>query len=192
MNRVIHTIGHSNHELEDFFRLLRGVDVVCDVRSHPVSRRFPHFSRDTLSAFLDENGLDYVWLGRELGGRVEDGCCFADGRVDYRAAARRPVFRRGIDRVVKMAESGRIPALMCSEKDPITCHRALLVCRALRGEGMQIRHILADGRIETQAQMEERLMDIYERPSLLSSPDDLEHAYDWLAKKIAHRRPVPA
>ena len=191
MNRVIRTIGHSNHELEDFFRLLKGADIVCDVRSHPVSHRFPHFSRDALSLSLKQNGLDYVWLGRELGGRVE-GCRLTDGRVDYRAAARRPIFRRGIERVMKMAEDGRAPVLMCSEKDPITCHRAALVCRALRDEGMEIRHILFDGRIETQNQMEERLQDMCGRAALLPAPDDLERAYDWLAKKIAHRRPSPA
>ena len=82
--------------------------------------------------------------------------------------------------------------LMCSERDPMTCHRALLVCRVLNKEGADIRHILADGRIETHAQMEERLMDMFERPPLLAADDDLERAYDWLAQKIAHRRPAPA
>ena len=191
MNRTILTVGHSNHDLEDFFRLLEGGDVVCDVRSHPFSRRFPHFSRDALSASLKGRGLGYVWLGRELGGRVEM-CRLADGRTDYRAAARRPEFRRGIARVVEMAEAGRAPVLMCSERDPITCHRALLVCRTLRDEGMDIRHILAGGKTETHAEMEERLMDMYERPALMAAPDDLERAYDWLARKIAHRRPVHA
>ena len=191
MNRVIHTIGHSNHALEDFLRLLKGANVVCDVRSHPVSRRFPRFSRDALSASLKQAGLDYVWLGRELGGRVEE-CRAPDGRTDYRAAAQRPVFRRGIERVAQMAEDGLAPVLMCSERDPLTCHRALLVCRALRDEGMDIRHILADGRVETGAEMEERLMEMHGRPALPLATDDLERAYDWLAKKIAHRSPFPA
>ena len=189
MSPVIHTIGHSNHALEDFLRLLNGADVVCDVRSHPVSRRFPHFSRGPLAAALRRDGRDYLWLGRELGGRGPFRA--PDGRMDYRAAARLPGFRAGLRRALELAEARR-PALMCSERDPITCHRALLVCRALRDQGADIRHILADGRVETHAQMEERLMDMFERPPLLAAADDLERAYDWLARKIAHRRPVPA
>ena len=189
MSPVIHTVGHSNHDLEYFLRLLKGADVVCDVRSHPVSRRFPHFSRQPLAAALEQSGRDYVWMGRELGGRGN--CRMADGRMDYRAAARLPEFQSGIRRALDLAEERR-PVLMCSERDPMTCHRALLVCRALRHAGADIRHILADGRIETHAQMEERLMDMFERPPLLAAADDLERAYDWLAQKIAHRRPLPA
>lgn len=185
MNRTLHTIGHSSHSMEEFRRLLRGVDVVCDVRSHPASRRFPHFNLPALRRWLPEAGVDYVWLGRELGGRAGDR--LNNGRVDYRAAARRPEFKAGIARVAGLADEGRAPALMCSEKDPITCHRALLVCRALRGAGLDIRHILADGRIETQAEMERRLMDMFERPALMAAADDLERAYNWLGRKIAHR-----
>lgn len=189
MNRIIHTVGHSNHELENFLLLLQGADVVCDVRSHPASRHCPHFCRQPLAAALKETGRDYVWMGRELGGRGN--CRMADGRMDYRAAARQPEFRAGIQKTLDLAEERR-PVLMCSEHDPMTCHRALLVCRALRDAGADIRHILADGRIETHAQMEERLMDMYERPPLLAAADDLERAYDWLARRIAHRQPLPA
>lgn len=186
MKRVIHTIGHSNHELGEFLRLLNGADIVCDVRSHPVSGRFPHFSRENLAPALRRAGREYVWLGRELGGRGPSRA--ADGRADYRAAARQPAFRAGLRRALELADDG-VPALMCSEKDPMTCHRALLVCRALRDEGgADIRHILADGRVETHEQLEERLMDMFQRPALLAAADDLERAYDWQAQKIAHRR----
>ena len=176
MKPVLHTIGHSNHSLEEFRRLLRGVGVVCDVRSHPASRRLPHFSREALRQSLPEFGVGYEWLGRELGGR---------------AIADPAEFQAGIDRIVRLAAAGRAPALMCAEKDPVTCHRALLVCRALRGEGLDIRHILADGRVETHDQMEERLMDMFQRPVLLSAANDLDRAYDWLAKKVI-RRPAVA
>ena len=183
MNSVLHTIGHSDHPPEEFRRLLRGVDALCDVRSHPASRRLPHFNHSALRRWLPETGVEYLWLGRELGGRT--------GAADYRAAARRTDFKKGVAQVMGLLGAGRAPALMCSEKDPVTCHRALLVCRALRDAGLEIRHILADGRIETQAEMEERLMDMFQRPALMAAADDLERAYNWLGQKIA-RRPAAA
>ena len=187
MNRVLYTVGHSSHSPEEFRRLLRGVDVVCDVRSHPASRRLPHFNHSALRRWLPETGVEYLWLGRELGGRAKDCPLLKNGAVDYRAVARRPEFCAGIARVTELTGDGRAPALMCSEKDPVTCHRALLVCRVLRDKGLEIRHILADGRIETQAEMEERLMDMFQRPALMAAADDLERAYNWLGQKVAHR-----
>jgi uncharacterized protein (DUF488 family) len=155
----IFTIGHSTHSLERFVSLLRGQDVtaVTDVRSMPYSRVAPHFSREPLEKGLKEFGIKYVFLGAELGARSNDPSCYQAGRVQYSRLAQTPLFRAGIDRVVRGADLYRI-ALMCSEREPLACHRTILIARVLSGLGISVKHILADGRVETHDAAIERLL----------------------------------
>ena len=88
----VFTIGHSNHSLEHFIELLRAheVDEVVDVRSAPYSRYAPHFNRDELEDALEKVGVDYLFMGDELGGRPADRSCYDDtGRVVYDKVAER-------------------------------------------------------------------------------------------------------
>lgn len=126
------TIGHSNHPIERFIGLLKqdGVTAVADVRSAPFSRHNPQFNKDSLQQSLSEAGIAYIFLGKELGARSNDRSCYEDGRVQYERLARTDLFLDGIERVRKGAEQYRI-ALMCAEKEPLECHRTLLVA-ALR------------------------------------------------------------
>ncbi len=155
----IFTIGHSNHSREAFLALLskHGVTVVADVRSAPYSRFSPHFDRDALASALEARGVHYAFLGRTLGGRPTDPDCYEDGRVRYDRAAGTAVFRSGIERVVEMAADRRV-ALMCAEKEPLDCHRTLLVAQALDGNGREVAHIHADGGLEPHAAAMDRLM----------------------------------
>ena len=156
---TIFTVGHSRHALEDFLALLAHHRIAClvDVRSLPGSRRFPHFDREALAAALAARGMAYAWCGRELGGRADDPARYADGRLDYRSRARCPDFRAAIRRLVRDA-ARQTTAIMCAEKEPLDCHRTLLVARALDEGGVAIRHIHTDGRLETQAQAMARLL----------------------------------
>ena len=150
----VFTIGHSNHSLEVFLALLRmnGVEEVVDVRSSPHSRYNPHFNRKILVKALDEAGIAYIFLGGELGGRPADRSCYdADGRVRYDLVAQTEAFDAGIGRVMRHADQRRI-ALMCAEKEPLDCHRTLLVARALVERGVAVEHILADGGLEAHAE----------------------------------------
>jgi len=142
------TIGHSNHPIERFLELLvrHGVTALGDVRSFPRSRFNPQFNRDRLDAALRERGIGYVFLGESLGGK----------RGDFGAIAATPGFRAGLERVRDGAARHRV-ALMCAEKDPLDCHRFMLVCRHLRDD-LAIRHILADGALEAQDATEDRLL----------------------------------
>ncbi len=188
--RAVHTIGHSAHEFSRFAALLRShrIDAVADVRSTPYSRRHPQFNRKTLSQALEEQGVKYVFLGRELGARSEDAACYENGRVQYRRLAQTELFRSGLQRVVAGSERMNI-ALMCAEKDPLTCHRTILVARELVGLGMEVRHILADGEVESHPEAMRRL---WGRLGL--APDDLfrdaakldEEAYSLQERKIAY------
>src|SRR5262249_40063791 len=145
MRHPVFTIGHSTHSSEGFLALLRlhGVTAVGDVRSAPYSRFNPQFNRETLSESLRRADIKYVFLGEALGARSKDSSCYVNGRVQYRCLARTDLFKGGIERVARGAEEYAI-ALMCAEKEPLDCHRTLLVSRALVERGLVVRHILAD------------------------------------------------
>ncbi len=155
------TIGHSTHSAEAFLALLRQhqVEAVADVRSSPFSRFNPQFNREALEQFLKENGNRYVFLGKELGARSEDRSCYLDGRVQYARLARTPLFQSGLDRVLQGAARYRV-ALMCAEKEPLECHRTLLVAKTLAVRGQPVLHIHGDGHLETHEAAMERLLDM--------------------------------
>ena len=189
-SKGIFTIGHSTHELEQFIELLKQhrVCAVADVRSTPYSRWQPQFNREQLSVALKAHGIAYVFLGKELGARSDDPACYANGRVQYRELARTALFRSGIQRVLDGSQRMSI-ALMCAEKDPLDCHRTILVARELVGLDKDVHHILADGKTEAQQAAIERLC---ERLGLLQedlflTPQELEDkAYAEQERKIAY------
>ena len=156
----VFTIGHSNHSLEVFSNLLseHEVNVVADVRSAPYSRFNPQFNREFLAAELKGRGIGYMYVGRELGGRPKDPACYEGDRVRYERVAETERFRKGLARVIDAAGKRRV-ALMCAEKEPLDCHRTLLVARALDEHYVDVRHILADGTFETQADAMNRLLE---------------------------------
>ncbi len=159
------TIGHSTHTIEVFAGLLRkhGVTALADVRSAPFSRFNPQFNRDALECTLKAQGIKYVFLGLELGARSDDPACYENGRVQYARLAQKDAFRTGLDRVLEGAAKYRL-ALMCAEKEPLECHRTLLVARALVARGAVVEHILADGSIESHESALTRLLDLVGLP----------------------------
>ena len=158
---TIFTIGHSKHTLDEFADLLKqhGVTALADVRSTPFSRFNPQFNKDALAHELKARGIKYVFLGRELGARSDDRSCYENGRVQYVRLARSELFWQGIERVRRGADEHRI-ALMCAEKEPLDCHRTLLVARALDEQGVEVMHILGDGRLESHRDAMERLLEV--------------------------------
>ena len=154
------TIGHSTHPWERFVALLRGVNVTAigDVRSSPYSRHCPQFDREELREQLRRNGIAYVFLGRELGGRPADRSLYRDGIADYERMASASELGKGLDRVVDGARQHRI-ALLCSEQDPLDCHRTVLVSRRLAERGAAVEHLLADGGRKAHAAVEEELLE---------------------------------
>lgn len=158
---TLYTVGHSNHSFERFVGLLsaNGITAIADVRSRPFSKRHPQFNKERLAAALAQRGIAYVFLGKELGARSEDPSCYENGKVQYGRLAAAPAFKAGIERVLAGAEKFRV-ALMCAEKEPLDCHRTLLVSRALESAGASVAHILADGNIEAQEKTMARLVDL--------------------------------
>ncbi|MDD5063634.1 MAG: DUF488 domain-containing protein [Phycisphaerae bacterium] len=186
---ILYTIGHSNHEIEDFISLLKrhGVTCIADVRSAPYSRYCPQFNKDTLAAALAAAGITYMFMGKELGGRPDDPACYEYSCVDFRRVAEREEFKRGIEHLLADIPKHRI-ALMCAEKDPLQCHRSILVSRNLKKHNVQIKHILADGSIEEHSEAERRLVGMLKiEPALFESTETVEKAYDQQAEKMCRR-----
>jgi len=137
------SIGHSNHSMDGLLQLLHThrVEVVADVRTQPFSRYSPHFNRDPLRESLKHHNIGYVFLGRELGGRP-DGDHYYDheGHVRYDRLAQSEEFIIGLERLIEGSRNRRV-AMLCSEGDPATCHRHLLISRVLHDRGIEVTHI---------------------------------------------------
>ena len=190
----IYTIGHSNHSVQYFISLLKrhGIGAIADVRSSPFSRRHPQFNRDTLADALRKDGIAYVFLGKELGARSDDPRCYDNGQANFERMAESPTFKQGIDRLLKGKDQHRI-ALLCAEKEPLDCHRTILVSRNLRKLGVPVKHIMADGSIEEHQDTERRLVGALGLQNSLFEPvssdsERLEKAYSQQACKIAYKR----
>ena len=191
MSNAIYTIGHSTHSGEHFVQMLKkhSITVVCDVRSKPYSRMNPQFNREALKEMLASFGIKYVFLGKELGARTEDRSCYCNGKVQYELLAKTDLFKRGIDRVKKGADDYRV-ALMCAEKEPLDCHRTILVSRVLSKDGISIRHILGNGAIEEHPHALKRLVAMLKVPSpdmFRSEEIVIEDAYTQQGRQIAYQ-----
>lgn len=188
---MIYSVGHSNHPIERFLGLLlpQGITVVADVRSTPYSRFNPQFRREKLQAALGEVGIQYVFLGEELGARSQDPDCYdSAGRVSYAKLARTALFRKGIERLRTDMTGHRI-SLMCAEREPLECHRTILVARELAREGIAVSHILADGSLETHERAVQRLvasLKLTDTDLFSDSTARIEQAYDAQAERIAY------
>lgn len=151
----VYTIGHSNVELAAFVALLRqhGIEVLADVRFAPYSKFAPHFNRESLEPAVRATGVAYVLLGRELGGRPREAHYYdTGGRVRYDRLASSPAFEQGVERLLREARARRV-AIMYNEENPAACHRRLLVGRVLAEAEVALRHIRADGRLQTEADL---------------------------------------
>ena len=210
------TVGHSNQTLPELIALLQshGVNAIADVRSIPFSRRLPQFNRPELEAELPKRGVKYVFLGEELGARRDEPEAYDGLQAAYERVAELPAFKRGLERVMTGVSKGLTLALLCAERDPLTCHRAVLVCRHLVNRGLDVQHIHGDGRIESHDELELRMQKALQRLGVLeafngtvqldllgnpiSSPpasnadDQLERAYREQGKRIAYCKPLIA
>jgi uncharacterized protein (DUF488 family) len=185
------SIGHSNIPAERFIALLRaaGADAVADVRSVPFSRFCPWFSAKNLAPLLAREGIGYRAYGEALGGRPRQAIFYCNGVADYEAMARQPQFTAGLDRLMADAAHSRL-CLMCAERDPLDCHRCLLVARALAERQLTVGHILFDGSVEPHAATERRLLDLTADGNDLFAPgqdERLAAAYRRRARAIAYR-----
>jgi uncharacterized protein (DUF488 family) len=148
------TVGHSNHDEQEFVELLRGagVELVADVRRHPGSRRQPHFERTALAGILLEAGIGYRWLGELLGGRRRPFPNSANGgweNEQFRGYADHMAsdeFATGLAELETLAREQRV-AIMCAETWWVRCHRRL-IADALSVRGWRVLHLGARGELK--------------------------------------------
>lgn len=193
MSLVVFTVGHSNRSLETLLHLLRthAVNVVADVRSQPFSKLYPQFNRASLDAALHATDIKYLFLGNELGARSSDPSCYAEGRVRYDRLAGTPLFQHGLERVLAGAARGFRIALLCAEKEPLHCHRSILIARHLQERGARVQHIIDENTLESHEHAVERLLQQLAMGSmhLFKTTEELQAmAYESQAEKIAFTR----
>ena len=145
------TVGHGDQSIESFIDLLRKhrVEFLVDTRSMPYSSRNPQFGQRVLAKFLDDAGIQYVFLGDKLGGKPKDTSLYDDsGNPDYDKIAQSAAYTRGISELVELARGDENIAIMCSESDYHNCHRYKLISRTLAIDGVEVQHIMRDGSLE--------------------------------------------
>lgn len=192
----IFTIGHSDRTWEELIDALRNQEVkfVVDVRTTPKSKRHAHLNLEVLRTALPQFGFKYLHLGGPLGARREDPQLLDnDGLVSYPKVWQTPEFRQAIERIEKGADAGHRIALMCTEPHPCECHRFPMIATPLARDGYEVQHILRDGTVKTQSEIEDDLLERF-GPRItagnLFEPEidragSLELAYEKLNVKLA-------
>ena len=169
------TIGYGNMNIRNFIATIKALRINCiiDVRTRPYSKYNVSFNKEELRDRLNDEGISYFWLGNKLGGRY-DKIKFCDelGRVDYEKVATSEKFIEGIKELEDYIAKYNV-CVMCSEMDPMKCHRFLLISRALKK--YNIYHILNDGNLVKNSDMEKMLFDMYGCYTQLSFFDDFDN-----------------
>ena len=149
-DNIIYTIGHSNHPIEKFIELLKqhNIEKIVEVRSNAKSSYLPHFNKSNLLYNLDKNGIQYLDRGKYLGGRPEDiSVINKDGKILEDKVEDKIWYQDAIIELIKLSKHTRL-ALMCSEENPLNCHRGYVISHTLLKRGINIEHIRGSGEID--------------------------------------------
>jgi uncharacterized protein (DUF488 family) len=181
---LVYTIGHSNHPIEEFIKLLNhySINCVCDVRSTPYSRYAEQYNRENLKEVLESKNIMYLYFGDEFGARRNEKSLLTDGVVDFNKVAKDDKFIYGITRVKKGIQKDYRIVLMCTEKEPLECHRTILVSKNLEASGISVAHILANGFVKSHKIIEEELVKKYFPDANQTSLFDTRELMDNLAE----------
>ncbi len=195
---MLFTIGHSVYKFDFFLSLLQmhKINYLIDVRSSPFSRFAQDFNKGVLANSLKNTNIKYVLMGDYFGARPQDKTLYSEeGYLDFEKVQDTENFKKGLNNIIKGLKQNNNICLMCTEKDPIDCHRAIMVARAFSLKGIDVSHILQNGEIQTQKELDERLLDLYfpDRNQLslfaednLSREQMLVEAYRKRNKKIGY------
>ncbi|ENZ02486.1 hypothetical protein HMPREF1092_01721 [Clostridium thermobutyricum] len=194
----VFTIGHTNYSIDKFIDLIRKFNINCvvDVRSTPFSKYTPQFNENNLKLELNKRGIYYIKMGNEFGARRKNKKLYTvDGYLDFEKTRKDKDFLKGIERIKQGCNKGFNITLMCTERDPIDCHRTILVSKGLKDNGFNIKHILPNAEIQSQKKIEERLLNKYYPNRLqlsfdinknLTEEEMIEEAYRIRNKEIGY------
>ncbi len=164
MDQVIYSIGYAGFPIEEFVKVLidRKISALIDVRSCPFSQHFADYNKDTLKETLKKSHIRYRNYAAEFGARQEDLSYYTpEGYLDFDKFSKSEPFLSGVKKLCDGMEQHYTFALMCAEIAPVTCHRTILVSRAFAQRGYEVIHLLPQGRILTQKDIETQLLDLY-------------------------------
>lgn len=161
MVNTVFTIGYTGFQLSDFIQTLKDnrILLLIDVRSLPYSRQYPDYNKENLSNVLANHKIYYRNYSLEFGARQKEKKYYPNGYLDFNIFSKSEQFISGVEKLKQAMLQDYTFALMCSEKDPVKCHRAILVARAFHLSGYDVVHLLPDGKKTTQTDLEERLLD---------------------------------
>jgi len=163
---IIYTVGHSTHQLDFFLELLKTVEINCivDVRSVPASTYNPQYNQEPFKNFLKSNHITYLHFAEEFGARQTDyDLLNNDGKLDFEKVRKTYLFNHGLERIWQGIDKGFRITLMCSESEPIDCHRFSMVSIGLENDGFNVIHILKDKSLKTNLELEKELLKKYEK-----------------------------
>lgn len=166
--------------------------MVADIRSVPFSARFSEYHQDALRDTLAAHEIRYVYLGEELGPRSREPAHYdSSGQVQFARLQESELFQSGVSRLSSGLDNDFSIALLCAEKDPAICHRSLLVGHYLvRHLNIEVQHIGHEGTLESQQELEQRLIQLHGMQADMLTDDDelLALAYQQQLKNCAYRR----
>lgn len=170
MNNTVYTIGYSGFpDISDFLKALSSIHsaekglVLIDVRSSPFSGYYEQYNKDKLEDTLRKAGIYYRNYASAFGARQTGREYYTEGEdayLDFEKYTKSNSFIDGFNKMIKSLEAGYTPVFMCAEKDPINCHRAIMVTRAFSEKGYKVFHIMPDS-TKTQKELEEELLEKY-------------------------------
>ncbi len=145
---TLFTVGHSNRCTDELLNLLRSVKlkILVDVRAYPASHRFPQFSREHLRTHLEQVNIQYHWAGRQLGGMRQPKpdsphtSLAEDGLRSYADHMETDQFQVAARQLMSLATRAPL-AIMCAERLPENCHRAL-IADYLTLKGVRVIHLI--------------------------------------------------
>ena len=161
---ILYTIGHSKHEYSFFESMLKKYDIsyLLDVRSVPFSRFAETYNRNNIKSLLAESGITYKQMGKYFGARPQDEALYTSEHfLDFEKVRGSKLFLEGVENVILGLDKGNNVALMCTEKDPLDCHRAIMVSKGFLDAGINVNHILENGLLQTQLELEQRMLKKY-------------------------------
>jgi len=137
---VVYTVGHSNRTYKEFIDILKAYNIglLVDVRRFPKSRVVEWSESSKLRKILEDEGIEYIWLGDLLGGFREGG---------YKAYMETEDYKKGLEKLREAIKRSEKPvAIMCREKLWFKCHRRFISDSLVR-MGYKVVHIIEKDRV---------------------------------------------
>ena len=197
----IYTLGHSNYPFDKFIEILKKYDINCvvDIRSTPYSKYNTQYNKEFLHETLKNLGYTYIYMADEFGAKRKTKVSYNDeGYADFDKVILEDEFKRGIERLKVGCSKNYKIVLLGAMQEPIRCHRAILLGKELIKAGFDVKHIMHEGDLKVQSELEEQLLEKYFEDinqltidsllgNAISREDMIKEGYKLANKEIGYR-----